>query len=361
MNHKISAVLHITSEVAPYSQTGGLGDVTRDLPAMQRRAGLRSVVISPLYGSVNRSELQCDKSPLEIHLGGESFDVKIWRNFHDTYWFVDVPGLLDRASLYQDEHGDYADNPLRFAVFCRVAVTLSDAFDCLHLHDWQSGLAAVYNAGLKPTVISIHNLAYQGLCGFEWADRLEIPHELRGMDGVEFYGKVSLLKAGLVEADQIATVSPTYAQEIQSEPGGQGLSGLFAHRSNALIGILNGLDYTLWNPLTDTALIANFEAKSPGLRAKNRRSLLEQYHLDDGVLFCIVSRAAAQKGLHLITEHLDELVAAGARFLWLTNGEQRIMDMLERCALDYPNYFRLIPESSENNSDSQGHIAPAYP
>lgn len=342
--HNVNAVLHITSEVSPYSQTGGLGDVTRDLPAMQRRGGMRSVVVSPLYGCVNRTTLQCTQTQFDVSLAGDSFNVRIWRDHSDTHWFVDVPGLLDRGSLYHDEHGDYGDNPLRFAVFCKAAIKLSEGFDCLHLHDWQSGLAALYNSGLKPTVISIHNLAYQGLCGFEWADRLEIPAHLRGMEGVEFYGQISLLKAGLVLADRISTVSPTYAREIQSEPGGQGLSGLFASRSKCLLGILNGLDYELWNPETDAALGTNFDAASLSCRSENRRRLMDQYELADGVLFCIVSRAAGQKGLHLITEHLDELVAAGARFLWLTNGEQSIMDMLERCALKHPNFFRLIPE-----------------
>ncbi len=338
------SILHIASEVAPYSQTGGLGDVTRDLPAIQRRTGMRSVVISPLYGCIKKDALEMTELGFCVDLGNHSFPVRIWRDETDTHWFVDVPGLLDRPSLYHNEQGDYPDNPLRFAVFCKAAVQLGSTFDCLHLHDWQSGLAALYNAGVKPTVISIHNLAYQGLCGFEWAHQLDIPEHLWGMEGVEFYGQVSLLKAGLVLANQIATVSPTYAEEIQSEPGGQGLSGLFLHRAGDLTGILNGLDHELWNPFTDPALIANFDSNSLMDREENRQHLFDQYQLEEGTLFCIVSRAATQKGLHLIIECLDELIAAGARFIWLTNGDPDIMKMIEDSARTYPSSFRLIPE-----------------
>ena len=224
------------------------------------------------------------------------------------------------------------------------ASQLSKEFDVLHLHDWQSGLTALYNRGKCPSVISIHNLAYQGLCGFEWADRLEIPHHLRDFSGVEYYGQIGLLKAGLILADHISTVSPTYAQEIQSEPGGQGLSGLFAHRANRLTGILNGLDYQLWNPATDSALGSRFSASSLEARTPNRESLFAEYRLTPGVLFTIVSRAAYQKGLHLITEHIDELIDAGARFIWLTNGERDIMQTIESCAAKHPDTCRLIPK-----------------
>ncbi len=344
MNESPFSVLHIASEVAPYSQTGGLGDVTRDLPTIQRRAGMHSVVISPLYGCVNRDHLFKSEHAFKVKLGDESFKVQIWENKHSTHWFVDVPGLIDRPTLYSDSQGDYADNPLRFGVFCKAAIELSTHFDCLHLHDWQSGLAALYNQGVKPTVISIHNLAYQGLCGFEWAQRLDIPEHLWGMNGVEFYGQVSLLKAGLVLADQIATVSPTYAQEIQSEPGGHGLSGLFDYRSQDLIGILNGLDHDLWDPATDAALAANFDVNSKAERKENRRQLFETYDLDDGVLFCIISRAAKQKGLDLILECFDDLIDAGARFIWLTNGDADIMRRIESSAQKHPKQCRLIAE-----------------
>ncbi|MGB0645735.1 MAG: glycogen synthase [Bradymonadia bacterium] len=343
MTHPTFSILHVASEVAPFSQTGGLGDVARDLPAIQRRSGMRSIVISPLYGCVDRTELTKTKEEFVVTLGGQSFPCRKWTDSEDAHWFVDVPGLLDRAQLYNDEHGDYWDNPLRFGVFCKAASQLSKEFDLLHLHDWQSGLTALYNQGDRPSVISIHNLAYQGLCGFEWADRLEIPHHLRDFSGVEYYGQISLLKAGLVLADHISTVSPTYAHEIQSEPGGQGLSGLFAHRASTLTGILNGLDYQLWNPETDPALGSHFSVASLQNRAPNRASLFHEYRLTPGVLFTVVSRAAHQKGLHLIIDHIDELIEAGARFIWLTNGERDIMQTIESCAARHPGAFRLIP------------------
>lgn len=342
------AVMHITGEVAPFSQTGGLGDVTRDLPAVQRRYGQRSVVVSPLYGCIDRNDLILDEPPLEVALGDRCFFVRKWRDADDDHWFIDAPNLIDRPTPYNDEHGEYWDNPLRFAVFCKAAVMLSDPFDCLHLHDWQAGLAAIYNERKKPILMSVHNLAYQGLCDFHWASQLEIPDFLHGADGVEYYGNISLLKAGLSLADQISTVSPTYGREIQSEPGGQGLSGLFTYRSRELFGILNGLDYELWDPETDPALEQNFNASTLSQREVNRSALLSECELTDGVLFSIVSRAASQKGLHLIAEEIDELVYRGCRFVFLANGDPDIMLMLKACEDKHPNFVRLIPQFDPN-------------
>ena len=338
------AVMHITGEVAPFSQTGGLGDVARDLPAVQRRHGQQSIVVSPLYGCVDKDNLVLEDDGFHIHLGGRRFFVRKWRDKENAHWFIDAPNLIDRPTPYNDANGDYWDNPLRFAVFCKAAVALSDPFDCLHLHDWQAGLAAIYNEKRRPTLMSIHNLAYQGLCSFEWAQQLEIPSELHNADGVEYYGQISLLKAGLSLADQLSTVSKTYSEEIQSEPGGQGLSGLFQHRADRLTGILNGLDYELWNPIKDPALVQPFGEKSLKKRAINRAAILTKYQLTDGVLFSIVSRAAVQKGLHLVAENIDSLVKEGCRFVFLTNGDADIMAMLKTCENAHPMSVRLISE-----------------
>ena len=338
------SVLHITGEVAPFSQTGGLGDVARDLPAVQRRHGQRSVVVSPLYGCAARSKLVLERPEMEVHLGGRRFLVRKWRDQDDAHWFIDAPNLIDRPTPYNDHRGDYWDNPLRFAVFCKTAIELSAPFDCLHLHDWQSGLAAIYNQGQKPVLISVHNLAYQGLCTFQWSEQLDIPHALRGADGLEYYGHMSLLKAGLSLADKLSTVSETYSKEIQSEPGGQGLSGLFRHRQSDLSGILNGLDYEIWDPRTDQALEENFDIDTMEKRPKNRAALFERYQLADGVLCAIVSRAATQKGLHLVAQEIDELVHRGGRFIFLANGDPNIMAMLRACERKHPTCVRLIAE-----------------
>jgi starch synthase len=205
-------VLHITGEVAPFSKTGGLGDVLGALPAAQRALGLHVEVLTPLYGFVRRQGLIAGET-YDFHLASHTLQARLWRTPDAHVTFVDIPGLLDRSVPY----GEFADNPLRFGAFCKVAsIVARRDFDVVNLHDWQAAATAIYLGRSRPVVQTIHNLAYQGLCGFHWADALEIPHALRGYDGLEFHGHMSLFKAGLVLADRITTVSPRYARERSS-------------------------------------------------------------------------------------------------------------------------------------------------
>ena len=193
-------VLHVTGEVAPYSKTGGLGDVLGELPPAQRALGIEARVVTPLYGFIDRSRLRRGRTLAEVHLGGRALGGRLWHDDDRHITFVDLPGLLDRPHNYGGPGGEYADNPLRFGAFCKVAAGMAGEADVFHLHDWQAGLVAMYLGGRRPVVLTVHNLAYQGLCGFEWADRLGVPRALRTYEGVEYYGRVSLLKAGLVLA-----------------------------------------------------------------------------------------------------------------------------------------------------------------
>ena len=216
-------ILHVTSEVAPYSKTGGLGDVLADLPIAQRRRGHDVTVLSPLYGSVPRDGLTRDAEPVAVSLAGRRVEGHLWRA--DGLLFFQAPDLYARAGAYGHD-----DDPLRFAALCKLAAALAEGYDVVHLHDWQAAMTALYVGGRRPVVQTIHNLAYQGICHPGWADALEIPHELRRFTGLEFHGNLSLFKAGLVLADRVTTVSPTYAREIQEEPGGQGLAGVLRQR-----------------------------------------------------------------------------------------------------------------------------------
>ncbi len=332
-------IVHVTAELHPYSATGGLGFVLAELPPAQRAAGADARVITPLYGHIDRSGLRRGVAITPLTLGGRTFTGRLWHDDARHITFVDLPGLLDRPHNYGGPGGDYADNPLRFGAFCKVAASLWREADVYHLHDWQAGLTAMYLGGRRPVVLTVHNLAYQGLCGFEWADRLGIPHALRTYEGVEFYGRVSLLKAGLVLADRLTTVSPTYSREIQSEPLGHGLSGLFRHRRGGLHGILNGLGPAPFDPAIGETLAARYDADDISGKDACRDALRAELKLGDGPIFGYVGRAAGQKGLDLLAAAAPKAIAEGARFAVVASGEKGIVEMLRRVARAHPDAF----------------------
>ncbi len=334
-------VLHVTSEVAPWARTGGLGDVLGALPLHQRRAGIGAHVVAPRYGTLD-PRLLVRRATLHVPLDGTAFDATLYETPDGHVTFVDVPGLLDRPRPYGDEYGEYDDNPLRFAVFCRVAAELGAEVDLVHLHDWQSGLTGLYLDGRRPVVHTVHNLAYQGVYDMGWAPRLGIPHERLGFDGLEFHGKLNLLKAGLTTATRLTTVSPRYAQEIRAEPGGQGLSGLFEHRRAALVGILNGIDVDAWDPTRDPALPAPFSADDPGGKATCRAALLDETRVaDGGPVVGIVARAAHQKGLDLVAEAADALASLGVRLVMLSDGDGWLLEQLRQAVDRHHGLFAL--------------------
>ncbi|MEZ4475102.1 MAG: glycogen/starch synthase [bacterium] len=298
-------ILHVTSEVAPYSKSGGLGDVLADLPVAQRRRGHDAVVLSPLYGQVPREGLVRRLEPTTVRVGWRTFEGHLWAR--EGLLFFEAPDLFDRAGMY-----GHADDPLRFAALCKLAAALAHDFDVVHLHDWQAGLTALYLAGARPVVHTIHNLAYQGICHPGWADDLEIPHELRRFTGLEFHGNLSLLKAGLVLSSRVTTVSPTYAREIVEEPGGAGMAGVLSHRPDGVAGLLNGIDPGRFDPAADPALAAAFSAGDLAGRARCRAALQAELGLEDGPVFAVVGRAVHQKGLDLVAAAVPGIVAAGA-------------------------------------------------
>lgn len=332
-------VVHVTGEIHPYSATGGLGFVLAELPPAQRAAGTDARVVTPLYGHIDRSALRRGAAIPTMHLGGRALSGRLWHDDARHITFVDLPGLLDRPHNYGTPSGDYADNPLRFGAFCRVAASLWPEADVFHLHDWQAGLTAMYLGGRRPVVLTVHNLAYQGLCGFEWADRLGIPQALRNFDGVEFYGRVSLLKAGLVLADRLTTVSPTYAREVQSEPLGHGLSGLFRHRRRGLHGILNGIGPAPFDPAIGKTLAARYDAADPSGKQACVDALRAEFGLDDGPIFGFVGRAAGQKGLDLLADAAPHAIAAGARFAVVASGDLGVVQRLKQVAAAHPRGF----------------------
>jgi starch synthase len=268
-------------------------------------------------------------------------------------YVIDAPSCYLRAGTpYEDtQHQPYFDNHLRFALLGWVAAQLANALDkdwqpgVVHSHDWHAALASVYMAFLPHTgrrvarVFTVHNLAYQGVFPPSYFYDLGLPHEVFGVNGVEFHGQLSFMKAGLYYADHITTVSPTYAREIQTSAQGCGLDGLLRTRSSALSGILNAVDEVIWNPAKDLAIVSNFDARKPAGKARCKAVLQQELGLQvqaDALMFGVVSRLTEQKGLHLVLAEIDDLLARGGQLVVLGTGDVAIEAAFQACAAAHP-------------------------
>jgi starch synthase len=278
----------------------------------------------------------------------------------------DAPGLYDREGVYGEGGVDYADNARRFAVFSRAAAELvrqranaGAPFDIVHAHDWPAALVPVYlremeaAAGAKPTpvVLTIHNLAHQGLFPRETLGTVGLADDHFVPEKLEFYGNVNFLKGGLVAASKLTTVSATYAREIQTRERGHGLEGVLAMRSKDLVGITNGIDYATWNPATDTALVARYDAEDPTNKELCKTAVLRELGLplsNSGPLVLHVGRMVAQKGTDLVISLVPKLVFAGATVVMAGDGDaelaQRATAATEALA-DQARFVRAAPEA----------------
>jgi starch synthase len=349
----------VGSEAAPFSKTGGLADVLGSLPAALARLGEEVAVLSPLYRGIPVPP----SGPiltLPVQVGPHAYSVAIHevvrRNVR--YLFADCPPLYDRAGIYGTHGtigaGDYPDNHIRFAVLCQAALGVARSVfrpDVFHAHDWQAGLLPVYvreSFALDPTffgvrcVLTIHNLGYQGIFPASAIADLGLDARLFHPEGLEFFGRLNFLKAGIVWSDAINAVSPTYAREIQTPEFGFGLDGLLRSRASKLTGILNGVDYEEWNPETDLHLAANYSARDLSGKRACKRALLQEMGLEEtGLpgeagrpLFGIVSRFAHQKGMDLVAKILP---LEDAALVVLGSGEAPLEDAFRSLAASYPD------------------------
>ena len=318
-------ILFVSSEGLPYSKTGGLADVVEGLPQALQALGHEVAVLLPRYHGNKLASLLVSSvttalgEKLRFPAIGEAAPVKGVR-----YFFVDDPPYFDRAHLYGDKSGDYVDNAERFAEFSRVAIEAMKRVwlpDVVHCHDWQTGLVPVLLRTQHatdpvvrslPVVFTIHNLGYQGIFPQTALRDTGLPRTLFTMDALEYYGKVNLLKGGLIFADYLTTVSRRYAKEIQTAEFGCGLEGVIRNRADRLVGILNGVDYSAWNPESDSLIAQNYSAQNLEGKRACKRDLLAAFHLPeenlDRPLLGIVSRFVDQKGFDLIADIASELV-----------------------------------------------------
>ncbi len=341
-------ILFLSSEVAPYSKTGGLGDVAGSLPWAMSARGHHVRVVSPLYRGVSRANLHLVGTPLKLEFPFRSVDVRLYRApAKGELLFVDAPALFDRERYY-----GFPDDAHRFAVFAMASLASAqrDGFwaDVVQVNDWQAGLALLaLRTGFAHTplgkalrVFSIHNLAYQGLFPKGEMEALGIPWKHFTADEVEFWDQLSFIKAGLVSAQLITTVSPTYAQEIRTPLFGAGLDGLLRRKINTLHGILNGVDVEEWNPATDVFLPKPYTAADLSGRTLCRKELLASTRLTappSGMpVFGIIGRMVEQKGADLLHQALPRLLEQGACAVVLGSGDERLQSAWLALAAQYP-------------------------
>lgn len=351
-------VLSVASEIFPLVKTGGLADVTGALPLALARHGTETVTLIPGYPSVLA----------RLHREGGSRSVYAWGEFYGgsaeilrgrvsglDLFVLNAPHLFDRqGGIYGDGYGDWGDNWRRFAALSRAGADIAGGMlpdwqpDLVHVHDWQAALTLAYMrygvASDRPGVVTVHNLAFQGQYGADIFPELGLPADAMQMDGVEYYGGVGFLKAGLQAANAITTVSPTYAQEIRSPEFGMGLDGLVNARADALTGIVNGIDIDQWNPADDQHLVSTYDASSLARRAENRVAIEERFALikDDSLLLCLVSRLTWQKGIDVLAESLDAIVATGAKLALLGSGDAALEGALHAAAARHPGRIGVV-------------------
>ncbi|MFV8816916.1 glycogen synthase GlgA [Haliea sp. E17] len=350
-------LLFAVSEAFPLVKTGGLADVAGSLPAVLHRLGVDVRILLPAYGTL-LAKLETSKEVARLQLPGGNVAL-LETHMPDSgvpVWLLEHPAFSGRdGNPYQDASGQpWSDNAERFMLLSQAAAALALGetaldwrADALHCHDWHTApaIALLAEREERPkTVFTIHNLAHLGLFDRATFERLSLPWAWWSPEAMEFHGQFCFMKGGLAFADWITTVSPTYAREICSAPGGMGLEGLLSHRRQHLVGILNGIDTDIWNPATDPLLAANYDATQLERKALNKRALQDELGLpprDDLPLFGFVGRLAEQKGIDLLLPVLDELVAARAQLAILGTGEARLEQALGEFAAQHPDAVAL--------------------
>lgn len=354
-------VLMASPEVTPFAKTGGLADVVGALPKYLSIEGVECAVVMPLHRLVKQGnfKLKSLDTPVKVNIGDEIKVCQVMMsNLPDSkvpIYFLRMDDYYDRDGLYGNSTGDHKDNCERFVFFARGVLEMVKAlklkFDVIHSHDWQSALIPVYMRTLYrrdfanvKSVVTIHNLAYQGLF-WHWDMNLTgLGWEHFNWKELEFYGKMNFLKGGLVFSDAITTVSKTYAEEIKTEEFGCGLEGVLRERSDRLFGIINGIDYSDWNPATDKLIPANFSPEDLKGKAICKAKLQERCGLkkdQDVPLVGLIGRLAEQKGIDIFMEIVDRFFGENLQLVILGSGDKRYQDELIRLGTRYKDKLSI--------------------
>ncbi|MDD1624217.1 MAG: glycogen synthase GlgA [Methylococcaceae bacterium] len=349
-------ILFVTSEAHPLIKTGGLADVCGSLPKALADLSQDIKLIIPNYQALKTSENV--RFLCSIRVDNRNINILETRmpDSHVIVWLVDYPAYYNYpGNPYVDEQGEsWPNNAERFGLFCRIAVEAAmDRVhqdwkpDIVHCNDWQTGLVPALLSlehGRPSTVFTIHNMAYQGLFPGSTAAVLNLPGKLWHPAGLEFHDMLSFIKGGLVYADYITTVSPTYALEIQTPELGYGLEGLLDHRKEFLGGIINGIDLDQWNPETDPYITQHFSAATLNKKQLNKYELQRRFSLPDNEripLFGLIGRLVEQKGIDLILECLPEMITMDMQFVLLGSGDKDFEKQLQKLAHLYPDKISI--------------------
>ena len=352
-------VLIASPEIRPLAQTGGLADVAGSLPLALRRQGAGTAVIMPAYQAVlNNKAFSFEEAgpPFTIRQAGEEIPGRLMRGELAPgvpAYLIRCDRFFDRPGLYGFAGVEHPDNPERFAFFSKAVVKvlpqLDDFPDIVMANDWQTGLIMplLNLSGLKRPkgVFVIHNQGYLGLVPPEQWPLLDLPDHFYTIDGLEYFGQASLLKAGIVYSRAMVTVSPTYSREVQTPEGGQGLDGAMRHHARKFSGILNGVDYNIWNPETDKLITANYSPKNLAGKRKCKTALSAEFGLkgfENRPVIGMVGRLAAQKGFSLVAEAAEDIFRLGVGLVILGSGEPFHEDLARDLAAKFPDNCKLF-------------------
>lgn len=349
-------IVFVSSEIYPYAKTGGLADVSGALSKKLSEYGMKVFAFMPLYKSVDiyKWDIKKIEKQVRVFLNGREYIFDIFKRIDGaTYFFFKNDELFGRDYLYGTPEGDYPDNDIRFGAFCYAVMEFikdeSLKPDIIHLNDWQTALIPVltyYKYGWHDvrTVLTIHNLSYQGIFDKFAIERLGLGWDIFHMEALEYYDNVNLLKGGIVFSSAVTTVSPTYAKEITTPEHGYGLDGVLRKYKDKLYGILNGIDYQVWNPETDKSIYTNYCVFNIERKLLNKHRFIKEIGLqnEERPLFVFIGRFAKQKGVDLIIESIYQLAEKDANFVILGSGDKSYNDFFYSIQNRYKNVFIKI-------------------
>jgi len=374
------------SEAVPFAKTGGLADVAGALPPALKKAGADIIVIMPAYGFLFKQNhglnMVAGNIPVPMRkFYTEEFDLYSTSIDNAVFYFVKNSKFFGRENLYGTPQGDFTDNDIRFAFFSKaifeVLKTIEFIPDIIHLHDYHFGLAALLLKDIKgknlaaeenssygifkdtKTVFTIHNIAYQGTYDPAILGIAGISYDYFNLEGVEFYGRVNFMKAGIVYSDRITTVSPTYSKEILTPEYGYGLDGILSKRKEDLSGIINGIDYSIWNPETDKNIVSNYSIADTAGKKDCKAALLEKMfaaggsiktgkaHLLKTPVAGMVSRLSEQKGIDLVVQVIEQIMENDLYLVILGTGDEKYHNLLNGLNKKYNGRFSLVIGYSE--------------